>query len=388
MSDLKDQANGLKGYREQIDAIDTEILKLFAERMEVAEAIGAYKREHGLKVLDRKREQEKLMAAAEAVPEELRSQSVLLMRLLFELSRSRQYSLGCSSCALENKITSALKGGIRYFPEFESVACQGVEGANSQYACQKLFKNPNIMYFSTFESVFSAIEKGLCTYGVVPVENSYAGTVNSVYDLMMKHNFYIVRSARMKITHCLLANHGAELSGIKEIYSHPQALSQCSEFLSSLRGVRQIPCENTALAAKIVSESGRTDIAALSNPECADYYDLECLRYGAENKENNYTRFICISRELEILPGADRTSLMVTLAHKQGSLYDLLSRFYALGINLLKLESRPIPEREFEFMFYFDLEISVFAPEFLKLISELPGACESFTYLGSYSEVM
>ncbi|MBO4327329.1 MAG: chorismate mutase [Clostridia bacterium] len=378
----------LEGYRKRIDEIDAMLLKLFAERMDTAAEIGEFKRRNSLPVYDPKREQEKLIAATEKMPEELRSKSVLLLKLLFELSRSHQYEITRAQGGLESRISDAVRDSIKVLPEFAPVACQGVEGTNSQYACMKLFRNPNIMYFSSFEAVFGAIEKGLCRYGIVPVENSFAGTVNTVYDLMMKHRFYIVRSARMKINHSLLANPGTKTDDIREVYSHPQALMQCSDFLSTLRGVRQIPFENTALAAKYVSESGRSDVASLSNPECARYYGLECLKQNAENKANNYTRFICISRDLEILPGANRTSLMVTLPHEQGSLFKLLSKFYALGINLLKLESRPIPEREFEFMFYFDLDVPADAPEFLKLISELPYACESFTYLGSYIEVV
>ena len=236
--------------------------------------------------------------------------------------------------------------------------------------------------------MFNAIEKGLCRYGVLPIENSTAGSVNAVYDLMMRHHFHIVRSVRVKIDHNLLARPGAKLSDIREIYSHEQALSQCAQFLSSLPGVKVIPCENTALAAKLVAESGRDDAAALSTRACERLYGLECLASSVQDTANNYTRFICIARDLEIYPGADRTSLMMTLRHEPGSLYKVLSRFYALGINLNKLESRPLPERSFEFMFYFDLENPVYDPAFLQLVSELGDISEEYTYLGSYSEVI
>ena len=223
---------------------------------------------------------------------------------------------------------------------------------------------------------------------MLPIENSTAGSVNAVYDLMMRHHFHIVRSVRVKIDHNLLARPGAKLSGIREIYSHEQALSQCAQFLSSLPGVKVIPCENTALAAKLVAESGRDDAAALSTRACERLYGLECLAPSVQDTANNYTRFICIARDLEIYPGADRTSLMMTLRHEPGSLYKVLSRFYALGINLNKLESRPLPERSFEFMFYFDLENPVYDPAFLQLVSELGDISEEYTYLGSYSEVI
>ncbi len=244
------------------------------------------------------------------------------------------------------------------------------------------------MYFSNFDAVFRAIEQGLCRYGVVPVENSTAGSVNSVYDLMMDHHFSIIRSMRLKVDHNLLANNGTKISDIREIYSHEQALSQCSGFLHSLDNVKIIPVENTAVAARIVAESGRNDIAAVASRSCVRYYGLECLKDSIQDKENNYTRFIAISKDLEIYPGADRTSLMAVLPHEAGSLYRLLSRFYALDINLNKLESRPLPGREFEFMFYFDLETPVYSPQLLELLGDLPNAVDSFTYLGSYSEVV
>ena len=205
---------------------------------------------------------------------------------------------------------------------------------------------------------------------------------------MMKHNFRIVRSVRIKVDHNLLVRPGTKLEDIKEIYSHEQAINQCSAFLSTLRGVKIIPCENTAVAAKLVAESERGDAAALSSRECMKLYNLECLKPAVQNQGSNFTRFICISKNLEIYPGADRTSLMMTLPHKAGSLYKVLSRFYALGINLNKLESRPMPDRNFEFMFYFDLETSVYSPQFMLLMGELSDICESFNYLGSYSEVV
>jgi chorismate mutase/prephenate dehydratase len=268
------------------------------------------------------------------------------------------------------------------------VACQGVEGAYSQIACEKIFKSPSIMYFKNFDGVFNAIEQGLCKYGILPIENSTAGSVNKVYDLMIKHNFSIVRTFRLKIDHNLLAKPGTKLSDIRTIYSHEQALNQCSEFLSTLPGVKVIPVENTAVAAQMVSNSTDNTIAALSSRACATLYGLSTLASSVQDKDNNRTRFICISKELEIYPGADRTSVMMVLPHRPGSLYSVMARLNTLGINLTKLESRPLPDREFEFMFYFDLEISIYSEEFIELICELDEFCEEFKYLGSYSEVI
>ena len=378
----------LTDYRKQIDQIDRQLVDLFTQRMEVAAGIAQYKKANGLKVLDASRERAKLQQVTELAGEEMQDYTASLYSVLFELSRSYQGRLTREETPLTAAIANAIEGTDRLFPERATVACQGVEGAYSQLACQRLFRSPNEFYFDTFEAVFSAIEQGLCRYGVIPVENSTAGSVNAVYDLMMKHNFHIVRSVRIKVDHNLLAKPGTKLSDIKEIYSHGQAIDQCAKFLSTLKDVTVIRCENTAAAAKMVAQSGRSDVAALASRSCVELYGLQCLAPSCQDQGNNFTRFICITKDLEIYPGADRTSLMMVLPHRPGSLYKVLSRFYALGINLNKLESRPMPERNFEFMFYFDLETSVYSPQFIQLMGELQDICEEFSYLGSYSEVI
>ena len=377
----------LSDYRVQIDRIDHQLVDLFTQRMETAAGIASYKKEHGLPVLDPARERRKLEEVVEQAPEGVKDYAASLYTLLFELSRGYQNRLLGTSTSLTEEIRNAVETTPQLFPSHVSVACQGVAGAYSQLACDKLFKLPNVMYFSSFEAVFSAIEKGLCRYGVLPLENSTAGSVNAIYDLMMKHDFRIVRSVRLKVDHNLLVKPGTKRSDIREIYSHQQALSQCEQYLQSFPGVKIIPCENTAVAAQKVAESDG-HCAALSSRSCMKLYGLECLEASVQDTASNFTRFICISKKLEIYPGADRTSLMAVLPHEPGSLCRLLTRFYALGLNLNKLESRPMPDRNFEFMFYFDLETSVYSPEFLQLMGELPGLCEEFSYLGSYSEVV
>ena len=378
----------LNNYREHLDTIDKELLRLFIERMAIAGEIAQWKQQNRMPVLDLRREKEKLRAMEEMSPEDLKEYSVSLFSPIMELSRSYQNRIIHPASAETLAIEQALKETSQLFPETAIVACQGVEGAYSGIACEKLFKRPSIFYFSSFDAVFSAIEKGLCRYGVIPVENSTAGTVNAVYDLMRKHDFRIVRSVRVKIDHNLLVKPGTKPEDIREIYSHAQAIAQCSAFLQSMPNVKVIPCENTAVAAKKVAESQDKGIAALSSRSCSKLYGLEILKADVQDSGNNHTRFICISKNLEIYPGADRTSLMMVLPHEPGSLYRLLSRFNALGINLTKLESRPMPERSFEFMFYFDLDTSVYSPRFIQLMGELPDISEEHEYLGSYSEVI
>lgn len=378
----------LKELRTQIDSIDDELVRLFGARMEIAAQIADYKKANNLPILMPTRERVKLQDVAKKAGPEMANYTRVLYSMLFELSRSYQAKRTDERSQLYHQIADAIENTPKLFPQAPMVACQGVEGAYSQIACEKMFKSPFIMYFKNFEAVFNAIDQGLCQYGILPIENSTAGSVKKVYDLMIKHNFSIVRTFRLKVDHNLLVKPGTKLSDIKEIYSHEQALNQCSDFLQSLKGVNVIPVGNTAIAAEMVANSDRTDVAALSSRNCAELYGLENIAPSVQDKGNNRTRFICISRNLEIYPGSDKTSIMMILNHKPGALYKVLARMYTLGINVTKLESRPIPDREFEFMFYFDLETSIYSEEFIQLMCELDELCEEFKYLGSYTEVV
>ncbi len=380
----------LSELRQEIDRIDAEIFRLFSERAEVSGDVAAYKREHGMRVFDPARERSKVADAASRAPEDLATYAQVLMELLMEASRSRQHALLADSADDPTlaRIQEARAATPELFPPSARVSCQGVEGAYSQIAAERIFRHPQISYAPTFDAVFRTVEQGLARYGVLPLENSTAGSVNQMYDLMMEHSFHIVRTTRVKIDHNLLALPGAKFSSIRDIYSHEQAINQCAEFLSGLPDVRVHVCENTAVAARRVAESGRTDAAALSSRPCADLYGLEVLASAVQDRDNNYTRFACISKDLEIYPGADRASLMIVLPHAPGALYKLLAKFYALNINILKLESRPIPERDFEFMFYFDISCPVAAPEFSSLMATIGSLCQECRFLGSYTEVI
>ena len=378
----------LKDLRSEIDKIDDELVRLFGARMEIAAQIADYKKANDLPILMPTREREKLQDVAKKAGPEMANYTRVLYSMLFELSRSYQAKRTDERSELYNRIADAIENTPKLFPQAPMVACQGVEGAYSQIACEKMFKNPFIMYFKNFEAVFNAIDQGLCQYGILPIENSTAGSVKKVYDLMIRHNFSIVRTFRLKVDHNLLVKPGTKLSDIKEIYSHEQALNQCSDFIQSLPGVTVVPVANTAIAAEMVANSDRTDVAAISSRNCAELYGLDNISSSVQDKGNNRTRFICISKNLEIYPGSDKTSIMMILNHKPGALYKVLARMYTLGINVTKLESRPLPDREFEFMFYFDLETSIYSEEFIQLMCELDELCEEFKYLGSYTEVV
>ena len=378
----------LSEIRRQIDDIDQQLVNLFCARMQLSAQVADFKKANNLPIFVPARERAILQSVAQQAGPEMANYTRVLYSMLFELSRSYQAKRNNELSALFGQIQTAIENTPKLFPQAPMVACQGVEGAYSQIACEKIFKSPMILYFKGFDGVFQAIEQGLCQYGILPIENSTAGSVNKVYDLMIRHNFSIVRTFRLKVDHNLLANRGATLEGIRTIYSHEQAINQCAGFLSTLKDVNVIAVANTAVAAEMVSQSGRTDVAALSSRSCAELYNLACLQPSVQDQGNNHTRFICISKNLEIYPGADKTSIMMILPHKPGSLYKVLARMYTLGINVTKLESRPLPDREFEFMFYFDLETSIYSEEFIQLMCELDDLCEEFKYLGSYSEVV
>ena len=374
--------------RTKIDQIDDSLVRLFVERMDIAAQVADYKKANNLPIYVPAREREILQSVAQKAGPEMANYSRVLYSMLFELSRSYQSKRNTDATPLYNQITDSIENTPKLFPQAPMVACQGVEGAYAQIACEKMFKAPFIMYFKNFDGVFNAIEQGLCQYGILPIENSTAGSVKKVYDLMIHHNFSIVRTFRLKIDHNLLAKPDTKLAEITEIYSHEQAINQCSEFLKKFPNAKIIPVENTAVAAQMVAKSGRNDIAALSSRSCEELYGLSCLAANVQDEGNNRTRFICISKNLEIYPGADKTSIMMILPHRPGALYKVLARMYVLGINVIKLESRPIPDRDFEFMFYFDLETSIYSEEFVQLMCELDDLCEEFKYLGSYTEVV
>lgn len=377
----------LKAYREKIDNIDEKLVSLFKERMDTALEIAKFKAQNNLPVLNASREREIISKVTELCGDDLAMYGKILYSVLFDVSRSYHNTYITKNTILAKDIEDALENTSKEFPKKAVVACQGVEGAYSQQACDKLFAFPSIMYFNRFEGVFQAVESGMCKYGILPIENSSYGTVGEVYDLMKKHKFFITRSIKLKLSHTLLSKKGVKLSDVNEIFSHQQAIGQCSEFLKSLKNVKVTVCENTAQAAKMVSESERNDVAAISSVNCAHLYGLSVLSDNVQDSDNNYTRFICISKNLEIYPGANKISLMMTLPHQPGSLYTTISKFSALGLNLTKLESRPILGSDFEFMFYLDMDASIYSEEVIKLLCEFENSLDTFVFLGSYYEI-
>lgn len=377
----------LSDIRKEINQVDEEILKLFIQRMRLSEQVAQYKMEHGLPILNKARERE-ILAKVQEESGDLEQYAYYLFHDLIELSKARQSELFRRPSKVRGQIERALLAGEDVFPRSGTVACQGVEGSHSQAACEKLLPRGNIVFVKTFEAVFDAVESGLCKFGVVPIENSANGSVRLIYELLQRKRFFIVRAANLFIRHELLANPGAELSKIREIYSHEQALGQCSRFLASLgSSVMITPCANTALAAQMVAESGRTDCAAISSHQCAALYGLKTIRDDIQDSDNNYTRFICIAKEPAIYAGANRISLILPCEDKPGALYSLLSQIAVRGINMNKLESCPVTGRHFEYMFFLELEASVKERGVLSMLEELESSSENCIFLGNYAMV-
>ena len=388
-------ARDIQESRAEIDALNRELVEKFCRRMDVAADVADYKREHGLPVYDRTREREILADMADLAGPEYRYYAKIFFTVMMDLSKARQSSLLAAAHAADHpedvsqRISRAMDATPAVFPDGGLVACQGVEGAYSQIAADRLFSLPRIRYYGTFGDVFEAVERGECEFGVLPIENSTYGTVNEVYDLMQKYNFSIVRSVKLRIDHRLLGKPGAKLEDIREVYSHSQALGQCRRFLEAHPEIKTHVCRNTAEAAATVAAMDREDVAAIASESCASLYSLAQLADGNTimNAGRNDTRFICITKDLRVYPGATKISLMLTLPHEPGSLYATLAKFTAQGVNLTKLENRPIEGRDFDMRFYFDFEASPAEDRIRYLLSDLERSCETFAFLGGYSEI-
>ena len=377
----------IKDLRQSIDALDDEIASLYVKRMAIAREIGEYKVQNKLCVGDANREREIINRVTKDMPQEIKLYGKQLFESLFNTSKAYQTRFVEIESKAISEVKKAIGEGVQDFPTSACVACQGVAGAYSQIATDRMFPIADILYFKDWDAVFKAVERGLCEFGVLPIENSNAGSVNAVYDLMRKHNFYIAKSIKLRIQHYLLAKAGTEIKDIKEIFTHEQAIAQCSEFIKTLGNVKVTVCDNTAKSAELVADSERTDIACICSHDCAGLYGLSIVEPNVQNNDNNYTRFIAIAKELKVYANASKISIMANLPHEAGSLNKVLNRFASLGLNLTKLESRPMSNTSFEFAFYFDIAAKIEQPEVQNLLAELDNTCDKFVFLGAYEEI-
>ena len=358
--------------RARIDEIDAQIIELFERRMHIAADVAAYKRATGKPVLDKAREAAKIDKATELASDEFKKFIPPLFSMMMEMSRAYQHSL---LDEVSERVVPAAIDEVAELPAAAHVAVQGVEGAYQHIACRELFDDPDIVFVPTFDAVADAVEEGRVEYGILPLENSTAGTVDRVYDLLYKRGLYIAKP-------------GVEESDIVEVFSHEQALRQCTDFIAQMSNeVTSTACRNTAMAASSVANSERRDVAAISSTACAELYGLNVLQHAIQDEADNFTRFICVAKKPQIVGVPERSSLLLITPHEAGALFRVLSRIAALGVNMLKLESRPIPGSEFEFMFYVDIECTPNDAAFDEVIAQIEPLCDSLAYLGSYAEV-
>ena len=365
----------LEEIRRKIDAIDSQLLPLFQARMDCAKEVAAVKKEAGLPVLNAEREKA-ILDRVEASAGEYGGAARVLCSTLMEVSRALQHSLLDSGAELRALVASAALP-----PEkTERIATFGRPGSFSHTAARTLFPESTPVTYNSFAEIFRAVEAGDAEFGVMPVENSSAGSVGEVYDLILRFRYYIVGAVTLGVHHCLAAAPGAKPV---RVYSHPQALAQCSQRIAAL-SLAPVPCETTAEAA--FKAAKEPDAAAICSEEAAESAGLTILERGVQNTENNCTRFIVISRTLYLPEDANKISLCFSLPHQTGSLHGVLSRFAQAGLNLTKIESRPILGRRFEYDFYLDFTGSVRDEKTLALLASLSAELPRFSFLGNYTE--
>ena len=374
----------LEEIRKEIDSIDKQLVELYTKRMECSLRVAEYKLENGMRIFDPERE----LRVLDKVEENAGKYGLSARQLyatLMELSRALQHELLGSGEKLRNTILSA-KETIPYDSSDLKLACFGVPGTYAERACRNVFPNSDPVFYPSFQEVFAAIQNNEASFGIVPIENSTAGSVTEVYDLMLKYRFYIVSAVQISIDHCLAARKGTRLEDIKKVYSHRQALMQCSDFLRS-RGLWHEEYQSTAAAAQMAANPENEGVAAICSKEAAEDYGLEVLLSGFQNDPNNTTRFIVISKELCIENNADKISLCFSLPHRTGSLHNILCRFAADGLNLTKIESRPKLGSGFEYLFYLDFSGNIKDDNTMPLMRALSDELTDFSFLGNYREI-
>ena len=372
----------LKEIRKNIDEIDSQLIELFKKRMDCAKEVGIYKQANNIPVLNQDRENQ-ILDDIEKKGGEYGAHSRLLYSNIMELSRALQHNIVGSGKELKALIGCAESELPK---ENIIVAYQGIKGANGHEATLNIFPKGIAKNYKSFSDVFNAVDSGEASLGVLPVENSSAGSVSAVYDLILQHRFYIVGALDLPIDYCLAGLKQSELSDIETVWTHPQSLSQCAQYIAD-HEFNSVPCSNTAVAARDVAKEKRLNVAAICSYKACEEYGLKVLDNHLQDNNSNMTRFIVISKKLYIPKDANKISLCFSLPHVTGSLYSLLCRFNSLGLNLTKIESRPIQGSKFEYLFYLDFSGNVYSENVIELLCQLSSEMPGFSFLGNYNEI-
>jgi chorismate mutase/prephenate dehydratase len=369
----------LDEIRLEIDAIDDEILKLFSKRMECVRYVADYKKKNNLPILHQNREQDILTRLSNNCPEKLKSSVNILFKTIMDISKASQEQ----DIANGSEIAKTIANSKPFSKKSRlKIGCQGIEGAYSHIASLEIYPDAEFIFFNTFEDVFSAVDNQTVDFGVLPQQNSTAGSVNSVYSLLSSYNLYINQSYDLKINHCLATRFDVNADEIEEIISHEMALSQCSKFIQD-KNISTTNFANTAVSAKFVANSDK-NIASICSKKSAEIYGLKILFEDIQNKEDNYTKFISISKKVYLNPSADTVTISLLLPHIAGSLYRLLTKFAVCGVNLTKIESSPIGNKNFDVVFYINFEGNISSPNVVSLINDLSNEMCEFKFLGNF----
>lgn len=364
----------LDEVRKEITENDREIARLFEKRMNLSKEVADYKRANNMNVFDASREQKVIENFSGVIENKLFEPAAV--RLICELMNiSKQY---------QRTITNDISEGAGSRCSGR-IVCQGTVGAYGEEAAHCYFgPDTKIDCLAQFSDVFAAVANGEAAYGIVPIENSSTGAIGDVYDLFTEYDCHIAGEYILKINHNLLACEGATISTITDVYSHSQGFEQCTNFLKKYPKLNLVPYHNTAVSAKFVSESGDITKAAIASKRASEIYNMKILAENINNNYNNYTRFVVIAKNICDTTGADKVSVMLRLVHKQGSLCELMKYFSDYNVNLLKIESRPIPNKSWEYNFFIDFVANLNDKNMDGLIEKLKENSVSFTLLGNY----
>ncbi len=368
--------------RDILDDIDAQIVELYEKRMDVCKQVAEYKIETGKKVFDKQREMEKLSKVKSLTHNEFNSHGIEeLFEQIMSMSRKLQYQL----LAEHGSIGKLPFIGVDELDKVKArVVFQGAEGAYSQAAMMQYFGDQiNSFHVNTFREAMSAIDEGSADFAVLPIENSTAGMVSEIYDLLVEFENYIVGEQIIKIEHCLLGVPGSKIEDIKTVYSHPQSLMQSSKYLLN-HDWRQISMQNNAFAARKVAEEGDKTQAAIAGELAGQIYGLEVLEKGVNQAENNSTRFIIVTNQKIFRKDAGKISICFEVPHRSGSLYHMLSHFIYNNLNMCKIESRPIEDRTWEYRFFVDFEGNLADSAVKNALRGLRDEARNMKILGNY----
>ena len=375
----------LKLLRGEIDVIDRQIAGLLQQRMDITYRVGQYKVRNQMRVLDEAREKQ-VLDAKTALSDDPNMQFALttLFETIMSISRKQQRQLVTEEDPWYDRY-QADRAAARAALEHPRVLYQGEPGAYADEAAARFFGEeiPRDRV-ATWEEVFLALKEGRADYGVLPIENSSTGSINQVYDLLARYGAYIVGEQTVKVDHCLMAPRGAALDSITDVYSHEQGLAQCEEYLKQHAAWERHAMLNTAAAAKYVAESGDVTKAAIGSRRAAALYGLDILAESINFNADNYTRFVVVSPVMELRPQADKVSALFTLPHKSGTLHRIMSIFAVAGLNMMKLESRPVVGRSWEYLFFVDFTGNLDQPGMDGVLHELTQTASGFRVLGNY----